>query len=51
MPAPVDGTFVGLHEHDSALPDPSPDGVAEARARLSAQLARRPEEPPPDVVL
>jgi hypothetical protein len=35
--APVDATFVGLHEHDAVLPDPSPTGVATARDRLAAQ--------------
>lgn len=44
--APVDGTFVGLHQHDQALPDLSPQGVADARARLQDAAARRPPGTP-----
>lgn len=41
--APVDATFAGLHEHDAAMPDPSPEGCAKARVRLERQLEGRPE--------
>jgi len=44
--APVDGTFVGLHQHDKALPDLSPQGVADARAQLQGAAARRPARTP-----
>ena len=44
--APVDGSFVGLHQHDQALPDLSPQGVADARAELQRAVARRPARTP-----
>jgi uncharacterized protein (DUF885 family) len=28
---PVDATFIGMHDHDHALPDCSPDGIAKAQ--------------------
>ena len=49
--APVDATFVGQHEHDSALPDPSPAGLKATRNRLAARLEVRPDPAPSDPLL
>lgn len=37
---PVSATFVGVHAYDHALPDYSPDGVAEAAGAIDGLLAR-----------
>jgi hypothetical protein len=45
---PVNATFIGIHQHDHALPDYSPAGVDETLAEMQGQLDRLrllPEEP------
>ncbi len=49
---PVNATFIGVHDHDHALPDLSPDGLTETvhqmrglRARLAALPAEGLDEP------
>ena len=49
--SPVDATFVGLHEHDAALPDPSPTGIEATRDRLAACLDARPDPAPSEPLL
>lgn len=40
---PVDATFIGHHEHDHALPDWSPEGVAAACSEMQDLLASAPD--------
>ncbi|MHB8644637.1 MAG: DUF885 family protein [Thermomicrobiales bacterium] len=44
---PVNATFIGIHDHDHALPDFSTRGVEAVRSDMAALLARLPQTLPP----